>query len=100
MTYALWIFELLSGFLHSTFDVAVDAFIYIAQMVFNVLVSVIGAIPVPAFMASGGLQTLINGIPPDVWFFAHNLQLGPCLAMFGAAATFRLGRKLATAFQW
>lgn len=100
MNYALWIFELVSGFLVSSFDVAIDVFIYIAQMIFNVVLAVVATLPVPAFMAAGGLQTLFNGVSPDVWYFAHNLRLGECLAMFGAAATFRLGRKVVTAFQW
>lgn len=71
---------------------------------FNLLLAVVlvplSLLPAPGFMQSGGLQALFNGISPDIWYFAHSLRLGECLAMFGAAVVFRLGRKIATLFQW
>lgn len=98
--FAAWIFGLVKALFLAFWDFLQDLFIAILDLLLTALLVVFKALPLPDFLHTGGLQTLFSAIPGDVWFFASHFRLGECMAMFGAAITFRLARKAATLFQW
>lgn len=64
------------------------------------VIYVLGLIPVPEFMAGGGLQTLFNSLPGDVLYFVNFFGLHAGLGIIGAGVVFRLTRKGLTLGQW
>jgi hypothetical protein len=61
----------------------------------------IAAIPAPSFMqGGGGLSALLSGLPPFAQYIIGRCNIGPALAVIGAAVSFRLLRKAVTLFQW
>lgn len=97
--FAAWILELVIEVFKVLWNFITDIVIAVVDLFLTALLAVISALPLPSFLQNG-LQGLINAIPGDVWFFATHFHLGECLAMFGAAVTFRMARKAVTLFQW
>ena len=98
--FAAWILSLVRKLFESIWDFLNDLFISLVSAVLDAISILILSIPAPSFIQGSSLQTLFNGITPDVWYFAQYFRLGECLAMFGAAISFRLLRKLVTLGQW
>lgn len=97
--FAEWLIGLIKSFFTGLFDFVKDVFIAILDLLLSGVLALISAIPVPSFL-SGGLNSALNAIGPDVWFFAGHFHLPECMAILGAAVTFRLARKAVTLFQW
>lgn len=95
-----WLFDLFKALLQALWDFFTDLLIAVVDLILTALLALISALPLPAFMQAGGLQSLFAAIPSDIWFFVSHFRLGECLAMFGAAVGFRLARKAVTLFQW
>lgn len=98
--FSKWFLELIKSIVTALWDFIQDIFISVVDLFLTALLVVLNALPLPSFLRAGGLQSLLTAIPADVWFFASHFRLGECMAMFGAAITFRLARKAATLFQW
>lgn len=97
--FAKWIIDLVKALFLAVTDFIKDIFVTLAEIVFQALLAIIQAIPVPQF-ASTGLSSTLAQIPSDVWFFASHLKFTQCFAILSAAFAFRLARKVATLFQW
>lgn len=97
--FANWLLGLVKEIFTAIWDFVSDAFINALELLLQGVLTLITAIPAPAFM-TGGLGATMNQISPDVWFFASHFRLGECLAILGAAVLFRLTRKVLTLFQW
>lgn len=97
--FADWLFGLVIAIFTALWDFLTDIVIAIVTLFLTAVLSLIQALTPPQF-ATNGLQGIISAIPSDVWFFAQHFQLGNCLALFGAAFTFRMARKAVTLFQW
>lgn len=96
---ATWLLGLAKKILAALWDFVLDVLIAVLDLFLTAIGAIIQALPLPDFI-TGGLQSMINGVPSEVWFFASHLRLGECFAMFGAAVAFRLARKAATLGQW
>lgn len=64
------------------------------------VIYVLSMIPVPGFMAGGGLQGLFNSLSPDVLYFVNFFGIHIGLGIIGAGVVFRLTRKGLTLGQW
>ena len=98
--FAYWLLEIFKDIIKALWDFVTDILIAVLDLFLVAILALIQALPLPAFIQAGGLQTLFNAIPSEVWYFASHFRLGECLAMFGAAVVFRLSRKAVTLFQW
>ncbi|MDR1996480.1 hypothetical protein [Azonexus sp.] len=97
--FANWLLVLIKYLFTAVWDFLVDIVVELVDLILTAFLALISAIPVPSF-ASGGLGSILAGIPSDVWFFAGNFRLAECFAILGAAMSFRLARKVLTLFQW
>lgn len=61
---------------------------------------VVAAIPVPDFIKTYSLGTLLSAAGPDVGWFLNTLKIAQGLAIVGSGYAFRLLRKFLTLFQW
>lgn len=95
-----WVFGIIKAGLLALLDLLRDGVVWVFDQVLGAVASVISAIPVPAFMQSGGLGGLFGAIPPEVAWFVGQLGLPQAAAMIGAGVMFRLTRKLVTLGQW
>jgi len=94
-----WLVDLVKSIFSAVWDFIIDIVVSLVESVLHAILSLISAIPVPAF-ARDGLSSAFSAIPPEVWFFAGHFRLGECFAILGSAVTFRLARKAVTLFQW
>lgn len=97
--FASWLLDLVKQFWIDLLDFIKDAFITVLDMVLSAVLALINAIPAPSFL-TGGLQTALNGIGSDAWFYLSHFKLTQAFAILGAAVAFRLARKALTLFQW
>jgi hypothetical protein len=77
-----------------------DLPVLILNGILDGVIYVLSAIPVPSFMAGGGLNALFHSLPNDVLYFVSFFGIGPGLAVIGAGVVFRLTRKALTLGQW
>lgn len=94
-----WLFSLVKAVFSAAWDFVVDIVVHLLDLVLGTLVSLLAAVPVPAFM-TGGLQAVFTQVDPGILFFVSALGIPQVFAMFGAAYLFRLVRKVVTLFQW
>lgn len=94
-----WLIELVKSALAALWDFITDAAVWFVDQVVGVLVSMLAAVPVPAFM-QGGLQQLFGGLDGPISWAVAQLGIPQALGILGAAYVFRLARKVVTLFQW
>lgn len=70
------------------------------EALFAVIVQIANSIPVPDFLTSYNLNTILGEGGPWVAFVFGNLGFGSCLAVIAAGWAFRLLRKVFTLGQW
>lgn len=97
--FAVWLLELVKQLFIDAATFIKDVFINILESVLQAVLALIAAIPAPTFM-TGGLQSALNGIGGDAWYFLGHFRLTEAFAILGAAVAFRLVRKAVTLFQW
>ncbi len=95
-----WLLQLVKDYFKAVWGFLLDVVIELASLIFQALVTIISAIPVPSFLSNNQLSTAFASIPPEVWFFASHFKFAECLGILAAAVAFRLLRKLATLGQW
>lgn len=61
---------------------------------------IINAIPVPSFLASGGLRSVFSALPDSVTYFVWFFGIPEALLIVSAGVVFRLTRKALTLGQW
>lgn len=93
-SYALnQLFAALVGFLR-------DLVLYTLSVVLSVVLLAIASIPVPDWIASNSMGSLLGQTGSIVGFFMGQLHIPAALGLIGAGYTFRLVRKFVTLFQW
>ncbi|WP_109126525.1 hypothetical protein [Dyella sp. C11] len=87
------VWDAISGFYHDLSLKIVKGFLdAIAELAKN--------IPVPQWMSDYSLGHLFGQLSPTLGYFVDRLGIGAGLALLGLGYTFRVTRKLLTAFQW
>ncbi|MFZ5507596.1 MAG: hypothetical protein ACOY7P_19105 [Pseudomonadota bacterium] len=94
-----WLFDLFAEAFESLWDFLHDVAISIVDLVLAAVVGIASLIPVPTFMAQG-LGSLFAALDGSILYMLTALGIPTALGMIGAAYLFRLGRKVATLFQW
>lgn len=94
-----WLLSLVKEFLSSLWTFITDAVINIVDLIGAAIVGLLSMIPVPSFLA-GGLQSLYGLLDPGIAYIASASGLPQALGIIGTGYLFRLGRKVATLFQW
>lgn len=97
--FAAWLLQLVKDLLTGLWTFLQDVFIELLDLMLKAVLALITALPVPSFMSTG-LQSTLNAIGTDVWFFASHLRFAECFGVLAAAVAFRLARKFVTLFQW
>ena len=87
------VFTALVSWVHDAVLWALDGFL-------SALAAIITAIPVPSFMTTSSIGSLMTGLPSFAQYVLSNLNLAAPLATISAAVVFRLTRKLFTLGQW
>lgn len=94
-----WLLDLVKEIFTSLWSFVIDVFAAILDLVLSGIVALLSAVPVPEEL-QGGLQTFWGQLDGSILYFVNAFGLPEALAMIGTAFLFRLGRKVATLFQW
>lgn len=97
--FTAWLIDVIKAFFTAIWTFVVDAVVNIVDLLLGALVSLLALIPVPSFL-SGGLQSLYGLLDPGIAYVVSAAGLPQALSIIGAGYVFRLGRKVATLFQW
>lgn len=94
-----WLVGLVKAALAALWDFIADAAVNIVDMLAQALVGLIALIPVPSFLQQG-LQGVYGQLDPSILYLLAATGLPAALGIIGTGYLFRLGRKVATLFQW
>ena len=94
------IFTWLKGMFLDLLEFIIDFPLMVLHGILDGVIYVLSMIPVPDFMASGGLQSLFNALPSEVLYFVNFFGLHIGLGIIGGGVAFRLIRKRLTLGQW
>lgn len=94
-----WLLGVVKEFFTALWSFFLDALVNIVDLIGAAVVGLLSMIPVPAFLA-GGLQSLYGLLDPGIAYIASASGLPQALGIIGTGYLFRLGRKVATLFQW
>lgn len=94
-----WLVGLVKSFFSGLWAFVIDAFIGLVELFVGAIVGLLSLIPVPQFL-SDGLQRVYSDLDPGIIYLLSASGLPAALAILGLAYVFRLGRKVATLFQW
>jgi hypothetical protein len=97
--FTTWLLSLVVKAFAAFFGLLSDVLIAAVDGILSAVVGLLGLIPVPDSMAMG-IQGFFSQLDPSIMYFVVQLQLPAVFAMFGAAYSFRLVRKVVTLFQW
>jgi hypothetical protein len=97
--FTAWLGQLVKDVLAALWQFLVDIFIFIIELIADALVALINLIPVPDFL-SAGLQSVYSQLDPGVAYLLSATGLPAALGILATGYVFRLGRKVATLFQW
>lgn len=93
-------FQWFTGLFKDFMEFILDIPLVILHGFLDGVIYVLALIPVPAFMAGGGLQSLFSALGPDVLYFVNFFGIQYGLTVLGAGVLFRLTRKGLTLGQW
>lgn len=94
-----WLLQLVTEALSALVSWLKDLAVWAVEAAFGAVAAVLSAIPVPD-ITGGGMSALWGGLDSGILWVASAVGIPQALAMFGAAYSFRLARKVATLFQW
>lgn len=94
-----WLFNLAKAWFLAAWDFVTDLLIGFFDLVVTAFVSLISAVPVPAWLQSG-LGSTWGGMDSGVLYIATQCGVPAALGIIGAGYAFRLTRKFLTLFQW
>ncbi|PTT89365.1 hypothetical protein DBR42_07945 [Pelomonas sp. HMWF004] len=94
-----WLARLVKAVINALWQFLVDLAISLVDAILSVLVGLIALIPVPSWL-SQGLQGFYSALDPGIAYILGVTGMPVALAMIGTGYAFRLGRKVATLFQW
>ena len=87
------IFEAVKDFFH-------DLFIWLVKLVLDAISALISSIPVPDFLNTVSISSLINQLPSFALYVASQMSLPQAFLILLSGVSFRLLRKLFTLGQW
>ena len=99
-TFTGWLAELIQLVLEFLFDLLTTLVVWVIDGFSSVVVTIIGAISLPANWTSSALQTLVEALPDGVSYFLAGMRIPEAIGIIVTAVGVRLLRKLATLFQW
>lgn len=94
-----WLLELVEKIFSTLWDFVIDAAVAVFEGIVAGFVALISTIPVPQWM-QGGLASIWSGMDSGILFFLSQMGVPQALTIVGGGYLFRLGRKIATLFQW
>lgn len=97
--FTAWLGGLVKDFVAALEQMLKDVFIAITESVLDMVVYVVGLIPVPD-VAQSGFQYLITPLPQGTLFILGQVGFAAGMAIIGSAYAARILRKLVTLFQW
>lgn len=77
-----------------------DFWISICQTVLFAIAGTIESIPVPHFLDSYSVGSIMSMLPGELLYFVGLLRLDEGMSLISAGFAFRMGRKVVTLFQW
>lgn len=95
-----WFLTVFKAFWQAFTDFALDLPVKVLDLLLTGVAAVVNAIPVPSFVAGGGLQHAYSALPGWMQYFLSVANMGAALSVIGAGVAFRLARKLITLGQW
>lgn len=95
-----WLFELFGKLIDALVGIIKDAFIWVLDIFFELMLLIINSIPAPDFIEGQTMGTLLNGLPSGLLYFLDRSGLPEAVAVIGVAYVFRLTRKFVTLFRW
>lgn len=95
-----WFLDLVIKVFTAIWDFFSDIAIAVLDGILSAIAALVSAIPAPSFLTSYSLSTLMGGLPSDVLYFVHALNLPQCFAILAAGFAFRMTRKILTLGQW
>jgi hypothetical protein len=90
----------MSSFFGSLMAFLRDLIVGAVAAILSLFALMVSAIPVPDFIKTYSLGTLLSAAGPDVGWFLNTLKIAQGLAIVGSGYAFRLLRKFLTLFQW
>lgn len=97
--FTTWLLDLIRDIFAALVDFVGDMVVMVAQAICDALLALLGIIPVPTFLEAG-LDSLFGELGAGILWVVTMVGLPQGLAIIGAGYAFRLGRKVATLFQW
>ncbi|MDD5385513.1 MAG: hypothetical protein PHG89_11645 [Gallionella sp.] len=95
-----WFASVLGSVFSALIDLLRDFVVFVLDSIFNVIVALFSALPVPSFMAANQLSTLFSVLPPTVIWLLSQTGVFEGFAVLGAGVAFNLLRKIVTLGQW
>lgn len=99
-SFTQWITDLIKGLWSDFVNYINDLWIGIASQILSVISSAINAIPVPDFVNTYSIGTILNLLPNDLAYFVSQLYISESLHLIAAGFAFRMTRKALTLFRW
>lgn len=97
--FTTWLVNLIRDIFAALVDFVGDMVVMVVQAICNALLVLLDLIPVPGFL-DAGLDSLFGSLGGGILWVVTQAGLPQGLAVIGAGYAFRLGRKVATLFQW
>lgn len=95
-----WVIDLAKAIFTTVLEFLQYVFLVVADAVLSAIALLIQAIPVPSFMTTNSMGSLLSGLPPYALFVISHLHVVEAFAIIGAGVLFNLTRKALTLGQW
>lgn len=95
-----WILDTLTKTFDAFKDFLYDIFMWCVHLVFDAISSLISSIPVPDFLNSVSISSLINQLPSFALYVVSAMSIPQAFLILLSGVSFRLLRKLFTLGQW
>lgn len=95
-----WLLEAFKAIFREFMQFAVDLFFLWLANILDMWLFIIQQIPVPSFLTTYNLTSLLGPAGPTIAWLMTTLRIGEGLSIIGAGYAFRLTRKFVTLFQW
>lgn len=95
-----WITDLIKQLWSDIVDFWRELWVDIASQLLSAIADLINAIPVPDFLSSHSIGSIIGSFPSDISYFVGQLHLQEPMMLIAAGFAFRMTRKAFTLFRW
>lgn len=95
-----WFRDTFIALFKALIDLLGDMVVSVVKTVFDLIIVILDALPVPDFISQYGICGLLAQAGPTVAWVVQTFKIAEGMTIFVAALAFRLLRKILTAFQW